>query len=148
MGRVRAAEVTPEVMVCITTASGTAMGTSAGHLCAQEHGLLALRDVVSGDWNTFFPFKISVSDFPGVANPRSAGHCECIRTAASSPGSCAAAVWGAARRLAGRPNTAATVERRREMGMVREDLAERCRLERAQGLLPAELSARHARHCR
>lgn len=96
----------------------------------------------------FFPFKISVSDFPGVANPRSAGHCECIRTAASSPGSCAAAVWGAARRRAGRPNTAATVERRREMGMVREDLAERCRLERAQGLLPAELSARHARHCR
>lgn len=34
------------------------------------------------------------------------------------------------------------------MGMVREDLAERCRLERAQGFLPAELSARHARHCR
>lgn len=63
MGRVRAAKVTPEVMVCITTASGTAMGTSAGHLCAQEHGLLALRDVVSGDWNTFsllkFLFRIS-----------------------------------------------------------------------------------------
>lgn len=69
-----------------------AMGTSAGHLCAQEHGLLTLRDVVSGDWNTFSLKKNCFSNFPGVASPRSAGHCECIRTAASSPGSCAAAV--------------------------------------------------------